>query len=106
MEDAYRLGDFAGAVTLLVEGQEDATVARILAPEGAALRVGVPIAVLAERSGDDGDSDAAAAVKRAQAYKVPTDDVYSASAPKVRVLEWQSYLKASKEDSGGKKCMG
>lgn len=126
VEEAYRMGDFAGAVTLLIESQEDGILARRLAPEGASLPVGSPIAVLVEResgaqsdgsepdSSDCSDSSAAdgapgaepSALRRARGYEPPTTDVYDGGQPRVRVLEWQSYLKDSKEPSGCRKCMG
>lgn len=93
------MGDFAGDVTLLVESQEGGVLARRLAEEGAALPAGRPIALLAE------DAAGADAARRA-GVEAPTRDVYDASQPSVRVLEWQSYLKESREDPGCKKCMG
>ncbi|KIY96201.1 hypothetical protein MNEG_11761 [Monoraphidium neglectum] len=108
VEEAYRLGDFAGSVTLLIESQEDGVLARRLAPEGATLPVGAPIAVVWEESGGgggDGDADAGR-LAAARRHTPPTKDVYDESQPSVRVLEWQSYLKESSEDPGAKKCMG
>ncbi len=59
--------------------------------------------------GDGGGGEPLTAEQRLQrlssSYKVPTSDVYDESQPKVRVLEWQSFLKASKEPKGSK-CMG
>ncbi|GFR42347.1 hypothetical protein Agub_g3040, partial [Astrephomene gubernaculifera] len=52
VEEAYRLDQFAGTVSLLVESQEEAVVARLLAQEGELLPVGRPIAVLCERPED------------------------------------------------------
>ncbi|KAG2439623.1 hypothetical protein HXX76_004975 [Chlamydomonas incerta] len=48
VEAAYRLDQFAGTVSLLVESQEDAHVAALLAAEGEEVEVGRPIAVLCE----------------------------------------------------------
>ncbi|GBF93517.1 dihydrolipoyllysine-residue acetyltransferase component 1 of pyruvate dehydrogenase, mitochondrial [Raphidocelis subcapitata] len=107
VEEAYRIGDFAGSVTLLIESQEEGLLARTLAPEGAALPVGAPIALVAEGVGEGAAPAArAAALAAAAAWQVGTSDVYDSSQPAVRVLEWQSYLRDSKEEPGGRKCMG
>ncbi|KAG2432386.1 hypothetical protein HYH02_012958 [Chlamydomonas schloesseri] len=52
VEEAYRLDQFAGTVSLLVESQEEAHVAALLAAEGEEVEVGRPIAVLCEDPGD------------------------------------------------------
>ncbi|KAI8472736.1 MAG: hypothetical protein J3K34DRAFT_412935 [Monoraphidium minutum] len=99
VEKAYRMGDFEGQVTLLIESQEEGVLARRLAEEGAALPVGAPIAIVSE-------DDSAAAVAAAAAFAPPTSDVYDAAQPRVRVLEWQSFLKAQEGGGGGGgKCM-
>jgi len=139
VEQAYRLGDFAGSVTLLIESQEDGVLARVLAPEGASLPVGTPIALVYDGAtppssaaaapsssppasgsggggGGGGEGGGASAMsqpesarqllQRFKAYTAATKDVYDESQPRVRVLEWQSYLKESKEPPGCSKCMG
>lgn len=101
VEEAYRLDDFAGSVTMLIETQEEAQLAKILVPEGQEVPVGTPIAVMCE----DLDQQQAAV---AQASKVASvKDLYAAdrqqTGPSVRTLVWQSYLKESKKE-GGSSC--
>eukprot|EP00878_Enallax_costatus_P026642 GHUV01028597.1.p2 GENE.GHUV01028597.1~~GHUV01028597.1.p2 ORF type:complete len:136 (+),score=41.23 GHUV01028597.1:1071-1478(+) len=98
VEEAYRLDDFAGSVTMLIESQEEACMAKILVPEGQEVPVGTPIAIMCE---DDDQLNAAAA----QAPKVASiKDTYEAdkqqAGPSVRTLVWQSYLKESKKEPG------
>lgn len=95
-----RLRSFSHASTHHKLTQEDGTLAKRLAPEGATLPVGSPIAHLAEEGA--GPSDVAAAA----ACRLATSDVYDESQARVRVLEWQSFLKESKEEPGCSKCMG
>jgi hypothetical protein len=104
VEEAYKVGDFAGTVTLLVESQEDGVLAHILVPEGQQVPIGTPIAIINE--------DAAAAPQQQQqqqqqqsraegpGYTCPTSNVYDPQQPSVRVLEWQSYLKDSTKPAG------
>lgn len=70
-----------------------------LASEGSILPVGAPIAVVCEGEGEQ-------QLAQAARYRPPTTDVYDGSQASVRVLEWQSYLKESKEPPGCSKCMG
>jgi pyruvate/2-oxoglutarate dehydrogenase complex dihydrolipoamide acyltransferase (E2) component len=80
-------------------------LARRLAPEGASLPVGAPIAVFIEPGGDAGATAEEAAAAAAGA--VAGANVYAPTWPAaLRVVEWQSYLKDSKEAPGCSKCMG
>lgn len=103
VEEAYRLDDFAGSVTLLIESQEEARLAAVLVPEGQEVPIGTPIAVLCE------DEDAAAAAADA-AQQVAGMNVYDEEQMQQKqrqgwqLLEWQSYLKESSKDSDGSSC--
>jgi pyruvate/2-oxoglutarate dehydrogenase complex dihydrolipoamide acyltransferase (E2) component len=136
-EPAYRLGAFAGEVSLLVESQEGAFVLALLAAEGAELPAGAPVAVLIDADAEGAAEAAAAAAadaasssgrggggggisgggagtgeggrqQRALALPAcPTTNVYDEAQPRVRVLEWQSYLAAPTDrGGGGAACMG
>jgi pyruvate/2-oxoglutarate dehydrogenase complex dihydrolipoamide acyltransferase (E2) component len=75
-------------------------LARQLAPEGASLRVGAPIAVVCDADAADappapstsggGGGGGAARLREAEGYDPPTTDVYDGAQPAVRVLEWQA----------------
>lgn len=99
VEEAYRLDDFAGTVTMLIESQEEACMAKILVPEGQEVAVGTPIAVMCE----DEDQQQAAA---AQADKITSignvyEEEQQQAGQSVRTLVWQSYLKESQKEPGG-----
>lgn len=94
VEDAYKLDDFAGTVSMLIESQEDGFIAKILIPEGRKVKVGTPIALWCEYAED---------MQKAKDFTCPTDNVYDDSQPEVKVLEWQSYLKTSSKEGSG--CM-
>jgi len=98
VEEVFKVDDFAGTVTMLVESQEDGYLAKVLVPEGTDnLPAGRPVAVFAE-------TEAAAAAAAADgAPRVPTTDVYDDAQPRVAVLPWQSFLK---QGSRKVKCMG
>lgn len=107
VEEAYRVDDFAGSVTLLLESQEEAYLAAVLVPEGQEVQIGDPIAVLCED-----ESDMSAAVDAAQQLK--GFNVYDEAGMQqqerrglsLQLLEWQSYLKdSSKESSSSCGCM-
>lgn len=82
---------------------------QILLREGAEAAVGTPAAVLAEpdaapqappASSSSSQQQRQQDVQQGAAYaagpaqpRVPTTDVYDDAQPRVRVLEWQSYLK-------------
>jgi pyruvate/2-oxoglutarate dehydrogenase complex dihydrolipoamide acyltransferase (E2) component len=97
VEEAYRLDDFAGKVTLLIEANEEAWLAKQLVPEGSELPVGKPIALLCEEQQQLQEAAAqAAAVDQVRS-------VYAHGAEKaqsVRTLVWQSYLKESHKEPG------
>ena len=119
-EDAYKVGEFAGNVTLLVEAQasrhhtaaywpacnairarrigglchcqqEDGYMHSILVGEGEKVAVGTPVALMAELQ---------EALPELDQYKVPVSNIYEGSetGSPVRTLVWQSYLKS---DAGG-----
>ncbi|KAG1675412.1 hypothetical protein FOA52_012331 [Chlamydomonas sp. UWO 241] len=98
VEAEFKVGDFAGTVTLLVESQEEGFLAQILVPEGPdAVRVGAPVATFCDTA------EGAAAAAAPGAPTLPTTDVYDESQPHVNVLPWQSFLKTSTREV---KCMG
>ncbi|MEW5314515.1 MAG: hypothetical protein WDW38_006007 [Sanguina aurantia] len=81
----FKEGAFAGTVNLLIESQEYGVLSRVLIREGESVKVGTPIAVVAE-------GPATPAAVAAAGYRCETTDVYDASQPQVKVLTWQSYL--------------
>ena len=120
-EDAYKVGEFAGNVTLLVEAQaschrpaaslpacsvirarqiavcvtqEDGFLHSILVGEGKKVPVGTPVALMAELQ---------ESLPQLDQYKVPVSNTYegSATGSPVRTLVWQSYLKSDAGGSGG-----
>ncbi len=94
-EAGYRMGPFAGTVTLLVEAQEEGYVHRLLVQEGQKVPVGRPIAVVCDH---EAPAD--------HHHVVATSNVYDDSQGRVRVLSWQSYLKDSGAGAGsGGGCM-
>lgn len=92
----------AGRVTLLIETQEEAFVAKLLVSEGQEVPVGSPVALLAD---EEGKIEAAA--QQADLVACHVTDVYDDKVQpqdgSIRTLVWQSYLKESSRDSGG--CM-
>eukprot|EP00877_Chromochloris_zofingiensis_P009842 jgi/Chrzof1/5110/Cz15g11230.t1 len=96
VEDAYKLGDFEGTVRLTIESQEDGYLGKILVPEGQAVAAGTPVAVVCE------DKEQ---LSNAASWSSPTSNVYDETKPQVRVLEWQSFLKESKETKTDRSCM-
>eukprot|EP00882_Tetradesmus_deserticola_P027020 GHRQ01029856.1.p1 GENE.GHRQ01029856.1~~GHRQ01029856.1.p1 ORF type:complete len:121 (+),score=27.50 GHRQ01029856.1:131-493(+) len=96
VEEAYRLDDFAGKVTLLIEANEEAWLAKQLVPEGSELPVGQPIALLCEEQ----DQLQQAVQQKAAVARVL--DVYEQAegTSNVRTLIWQSYLKESNKEPG------
>lgn len=110
VDEAYKVDDFAGSVTLLLESQEEAYLAAVLVPEGQDVRIGTPVAVLCE------DEEQVPAVAAAAAQQLAGLDVYDEAAMqrqqqrqgglKLQLLEWQSYLKESskKEPSSDSSC--
>lgn len=90
-EEAYKVGDFAGTATLLVESQEEGYVHKLLLKEGQPVSVGTPIAIVGERPASGGG------------HTLRTTNVYDDQQQQVKVLAWQAYLKESKKPSGG--CM-
>ncbi|WIA37806.1 hypothetical protein OEZ86_014670 [Tetradesmus obliquus] len=100
VEEAYRLDDFAGKVTLLIEANEEAWLAKQLVPEGSELPVGKPVALLCE---EQDQLQQAAQQAAAVAGVRSVYDHEAESGQSVRTLVWQSYLKESNKESGG--CM-
>lgn len=86
----FKEGAFAGTVNLLIESQEYGILSRVLVQEGQTVKVGTPIAVVAEGPGSP-------AAVMAEGYACETSDVYDAEQPQVKVLTWQSYLAGPKE---------
>ncbi|KAK9907314.1 hypothetical protein WJX75_001297 [Coccomyxa subellipsoidea] len=86
-ENAYKVGKFAGNVTLLVEAQEEGVMHSHLVPEGKQVEVGTPVALMAEQRESLPDLDG---------YK-PPQNVY-AEESQVRTLIWQSFLKSDEGD--------
>lgn len=86
-ESAYKVGKFAGSVTLLVEAQEEGIMHSHLVPQGKQVKVGTPVALMAEQ----GQS-----LPILDGYK-PPKNVY-AEGSQDRTLIWQSYLKSEKGD--------
>lgn len=94
VEEAYRMGDFAGKVTLLIESQEEGYLGPIFAKLGSTLPVGTPIALFAEDK---------QTLEKLYQMECPNVNIYDAPASSVKCLPWQSYLKeSSKTDTG---CM-
>mmetsp|Transcript_23742 Transcript_23742/g.52089 ORF Transcript_23742/g.52089 Transcript_23742/m.52089 type:complete len:222 (+) Transcript_23742:63-728(+) len=99
VEEVFKVEDFAGKVTLLVEAHEEGFLAKKLVPEGGSLvAVGAPVGLMVT------SEEALALLRKAGAnYACPTTDVYDDSQPQVQVLPWQSFLKSGKRQV---KCMG
>eukprot|EP00879_Flechtneria_rotunda_P017810 GHRR01018669.1.p1 GENE.GHRR01018669.1~~GHRR01018669.1.p1 ORF type:complete len:186 (+),score=37.20 GHRR01018669.1:157-714(+) len=97
VEDAYKVDEFAGKVTLLVEAQEEAHLAKLLAKEGQEVPVGEPIAVLCEDV-----EQLPAAAKQGEQLAQRVKNVYDVDqlGGSVRTLVWQSYLKEGGKQSG------
>jgi pyruvate/2-oxoglutarate dehydrogenase complex dihydrolipoamide acyltransferase (E2) component len=97
VEDAYRLDDFAGKVTLLIEANEEAWLAKQLVPEGSELPVGTPIALLCEEQNmlQEAAQQAAAAARIKSVYRHEAE-----SGQSIRTMVWQSYLKESNKQPG------
>jgi len=103
VDEAYKVDDFAGSVTLLLESQEEAYLAAVLVPEGQEVKIGTPVAVLCEGQ-DEINTVAAAAAEQLAGL-----DVYDEAAMQqqqqrpgmsLQLLEWQSYLKESSKEPG------
>lgn len=86
----FKEGAFAGTVNLLIESQEYGVLSRVLVQEGQCVKVGTPIAVVAEGPGSPPSV-------MASDYLCETSDVYDAAQPQVKVLTWQSYLAGPKD---------
>jgi pyruvate/2-oxoglutarate dehydrogenase complex dihydrolipoamide acyltransferase (E2) component len=95
-EDAYKHGDFAGSVKMLIEAQDEGFVARTLVAEGSRVTVGTPLALIVEEEGQ---------VQHVKGLACSIADVYSTEEP-VKLLTWQSYLSKSESTNGGSSgCM-
>ena len=96
VDEAYKVGDFAGRVSMLLESQEAGTLRKILVQEGQEVPVGTPIAIITD---DEAEGPAEPPLN------IPTSNVYDATQPRpVRVLEWQSYLKEGSSPSSSCGC--
>ncbi len=99
VEEAHRVGQFLGEVTLVLEAQEDGVLAKVFkADPDESLPVGTPIAALCE------EQDEVEEVVQAAAAAVSTglpQDLYAPEAQaQWRVWGgWQAYLKAPKGSS-------
>jgi pyruvate/2-oxoglutarate dehydrogenase complex dihydrolipoamide acyltransferase (E2) component len=100
VEEAYKVDDFAGTVTLLIESQEEGLLTHILVPEGQQVPVGTPIAIINEEAGSASQQQQQQGKAASQSYTCPSSNVYDSQQPSVRVLEWQSYLKDSSKAPG------
>ena len=97
VENVYKVDEYAGAISLLVESQEEGYLAkRIHLESKEPLDVGVPIGLLVE-------SEAGLKLLSSDfELKLPSN-IYDESQSQARVLPWQSYLKSKKSSV---KCMG
>ncbi|KAG2502228.1 hypothetical protein HYH03_000714 [Edaphochlamys debaryana] len=82
VEEAYRLDQFKGTVSLLVESQEEGVVARLMAAEGEEVPVGRPIMLLAEGS----EAEAEAVREAAPRLLAGLEDVYEQGRGKASKL--------------------
>lgn len=82
-EDAYKVGDFAGAVTMLVEAQDEGHFAKILVAEGERVDVGTPVGLMCE------DAEDLALIQGFQG-RIPSGQGVDGT----RTLTWQAYLKS------------
>lgn len=105
----------AGAVTLLLESQEEAYLAAVLVPEGKEVPIGAPVAVLCEEERDiSAAADAAQRLARAGLSNVYDEAAVQrqqqqeeARGFSLQLLEWQSYLKElSKEPNSSSSSCG
>jgi pyruvate/2-oxoglutarate dehydrogenase complex dihydrolipoamide acyltransferase (E2) component len=104
VEEAYKVDDFAGSVTLLLESQEEAYLAAVLVPEGQEIQIGAPIAVLCEDESDlSAAADAAKQLEGLNVYDEAAMQQQERSGLSLQLLEWQSYLKESGKD-GSSSC--
>eukprot|EP00198_Chlamydomonas_reinhardtii_P008649 XP_001697986.1 predicted protein [Chlamydomonas reinhardtii] len=85
VEEAYRLDQFAGTVSLLVESQEEAHVAGLLVAEGEEVEVGRPIAVLCEDPEDAAAVRSAAAIAETGGLSV---SAFAGAAAGARSVKW------------------
>lgn len=100
VEEAYKVDDFAGSVTLLLESQEEAYLAAVLVPEGQEVQIGFPVAVLCEDdSGISAAADAAQQLKGLNVYDEAAMQQQEGRGLSLQLLEWQSYLKESGKDA-------
>lgn len=114
VEEAYRLDDFAGAVTLLLESQEEAYLAAVLVPDGQEVPIGTPVAILCEDESDvAATADAAQRLKSAgltnvydEASMLRQQQQEEARGFSLQLLEWQSYLKESSKDTNSSSSCG
>lgn len=98
VEEVFKVGDFAGTVTLLVESQEEGYLGEILVKESSSpIPVGTPVATFVE------NLESLDEMGKSGGYLCPTTDVYDMSQPSVKVLPWQSFLKSGSRQV---KCMG
>lgn len=101
VEEAYKVDDFAGSVTLLLESQEEAYLAAVLVPEGQEVLIGTPVAVLCEDESDvSAAADAAQQLQGLNVYEEAAMQQQEGRGLKLQLLEWQSYLKESGKDAG------
>eukprot|EP00884_Botryococcus_braunii_P002453 jgi/Botrbrau1/12208/Bobra.0197s0003.1 len=91
-EEAYRVGDFAGEVSMLVEAQDEGILARVLVAEGHEVAVHTPVAVMCEHTED-------VAVLSDIDLSSQESEQWLKSA---RSITWQAYLKH--RSAGGKGC--
>jgi rhodanese-related sulfurtransferase len=104
VEEAYKIDDFAGSVTLLLESQEEAYLAAVLVAEGQELQIGAPIAVLCENENDvSAAADAAKQLEGLNVYDEAAMQQQNHRGLSLQLLEWQSYLKESSKD-GSSSC--
>jgi pyruvate/2-oxoglutarate dehydrogenase complex dihydrolipoamide acyltransferase (E2) component len=95
VEEAYKVGDFAGRVTMLLESQEAGTLRKILVEEGQVVPVGKPIAIITD---DEADSPSDLPLSGLPG------NVYDPDQRPARILEWQSYLKEGSSPSSSCGC--
>lgn len=83
-----------------VESQETGYLAKVLVEEGREVKVGTPIAIMAE---DEEDLAAISSEMRDLSKALsspPLSDLYSSEAQALtRVATWQAYLKGKRDDS-------
>jgi hypothetical protein len=104
VEEAYRVGQYAGEVTLVLEAQEDGVLAKVFkADPNEQMAVGTPVAVLCEE--EDEVEEVVKAASAALESSLPKDLYAPEAQAQWRVWGgWQAYLKNRPDPNDSSTC--